>query len=187
MNKIFLESERVLITEITRSDANLLLDLDSDPEVMKYLTDGKPSSPQDIAAAMDRIMGVIEKFHYKFGFWLAFTKDTQEFMGWFHFRPGKSTPDDLKNIELGYRLKKKFWGKGYATEVSEKFIQIGFERYDIETIWATTMKKNLGSQRVMQKLGMSFAGDYTEPLFPGSDQEAVKYVLSKTDWLQKIS
>lgn len=185
MNSMFLESERVILTEISVDDALLLFELDSDPDVMKHLTDGKPSTMQDIASAMERIRKVIEKFQYKFGFWLAYSKENHEFMGWFHFRPGKSTPDDVKNIELGYRLKKKFWGKGYATEVSTRLIDIGFEKYELDSVFATTMKANLASQKVMQKLGLKHASDYEEEGFPGEDKSAVKYVIKKNDWIAR--
>lgn len=180
MNKIFLETSRVRLTEISRDDWPLLLDLDSDPEVMKYLSNGRPSTPEEVKAAMDRIMKVIEKHHSRFGFWLAYSKENNEFMGWFHFRPGKKTPDDTKNIELGYRLKKRFWDKGYATEVSRALITLGFEKYKIDSVFAVTMKANQSSQNVMRKLGMSFVTEYREEEFPGEDKSAVRFELKRS-------
>ena len=182
MNKIFLKTDRILLTEVTKDDVPLLIDLDSDPEVMKYLTDGKPSTIEDVTAGIERMLKVAEKFQYKFGFWLAFTKEKNEFMGWFHFRPGKATPDDVKNIELGYRLKKKFWGQGYATEVSHSLLSIGFDQYHLDSIFAVTMKTNLASQKVMKKLGLKHFNDYIEENFPGPDKSAVKFVITKRDW-----
>ena len=183
MNRTFLKTERVILTEISRNDIPLLFDLDQDPDVMKYLTDGTPSTLEEVSAGMERILKIIDKFQYKFGFWLAYSKDKHEFMGWFHFRPGKSTPDDVKNIELGYRLRKDFWGKGYATEVSSCLIDLGFEKYQIDSVFATTMKANLASQKVMRKLGLSYEREYIEENFPGKDKSAVKYILTKNDWV----
>lgn len=180
MNKIFLETDRTFLRETSPNDTSLLLDLDSDPEVMKYLNDGRPSTPEEVKAAMDRIIKVIEKHHPRFGFWLAYSKENNEFMGWFHFRPGKKTPDDTKNIELGYRLKKKYWGQGFATEVSRALIKLGFEKYKIDSVFAITMKANLSSQNVMKKLGMSFVTEYIEEEFPGKDKIAVRYELKRS-------
>lgn len=182
MKKKFLETDRVYLIEITKDDAPLLLDLDSDPEVMKFLTDGKTSTVEDIKVTMDRILKVIGKYQHKYGFWLAYTKETHEFMGWFLFRPDKKHPDDLRNIELGYRLKKKFWGLGYATEVSREILSIGFSGYQVDSIFAITMKANQASQNVMKKLGMKWEADYTEEEFPGADKSAVRYKIKRRDW-----
>lgn len=182
MNKIFLETERVILTEVRPVEGHFLLDLDSDPEVMKFISDGRPSTPEEIEAAMGRIMKVIQDNQYRFGFWFAFTKDTQEFMGWFHFRPGKQTPTDIKNIELGYRMKKKFWGKGYATEVSHALLDLGFNRYGIDRVFAIAMKDNHASQNVMKKMGMTKYEDYIETEFPGEKKAAVRYQVTKEEW-----
>src|SRR5687767_9756338 len=114
---IYLETSRVMLREVQDSDFLLFEDLDSDPEVMTYLTDGRPSSPDDIKAGMERIKAMNQRYQGKFGLWIAIEKTSNEFIGWFLFRPCKKHPEDLKTIELGYRLKKAFWGKGYAPEV----------------------------------------------------------------------
>lgn len=187
MKKVFLETNRVYLKEISKNDSHLLLDLDSDPEVMKYLTDGKPSTIAEVEEAMTRILLFIDKYQYKFGFWLAYTKDTNEFMGWFLFRPCKKHPDDLQNIELGYRLKKKFWGQGFASEVSKALLKVGFADYKVDSIFATAMKKHLGSQGVMKKVGMKWEEDYIENQFPGEDKTAVRFRITRKEWEQSNS
>ena len=177
--KTFLQTERVRLVEITKEDIPLLMDLDSDPEVMKHLTGGRPSTQEEVQAGMNRILKVVEKYQYKFGFWLAYLKETDEFMGWFLFRPGKKTPDDDKNIELGYRLKKKHWGQGYATEVSLALVALGLEKYKLDSIFAITLKANTASQNVMKKIGMTWVTDYTEDDFPGADKSAVRYAIQR--------
>lgn len=184
IKKIFLETNRIFLTEITIEDVSLLLDLDSDPEVMRYLTDGKPSAIEGVTLGIESMLKVSERFQKKLGFWKAYTKEGNEFIGWFHFRPGKSTPDDTKNIELGYRLKKNFWGQGYATEVSHQLILMGFTEYQLDSIFASTMKANTASQRVMEKLGMKFITDYIEENFPGADKTAVQYRITRDNWRQ---
>lgn len=182
MNSIILETTRVILREFLASDSHLLKDLDSDPEVMKYLTDGRPSTDEEIATTTQRILALKDKHQGKFGIWLAFEKTNQEFMGWYLFRPDKKTPDDVKNIELGYRLKKKFWGQGYASEVSKAIIKKGFSEYKLDSIFAITMAKNLGSQGVMKKIGLKWVSNYTENDFPGEDKSAVKFAITAAEW-----
>ena len=67
--KTFLQTARVRLVEINRQDIPLLMDLDSDPEVMKYLTGGRPSTLEEVTAGMERILKVMEKFQSRFGFW----------------------------------------------------------------------------------------------------------------------
>lgn len=177
MRITILETSRIRLTEFIASDAPLLKELDSDPEVMKYLTDGRPSSDEDIQNLTIRLLAYKEKFQHRFGLWMAFEKKSDEFIGWFIFRPDKKKPDDLKNIEIGYRLRKKFWGQGYAFEVSQEIVSKGIKDNELDTIFATAMKANAGSQNVMKKLGMSFVGDYQEEIFPGTDKTAVRYEL----------
>lgn len=177
MRETILETNRILLTTFMASDAALLKDLDSDPEVMKYLTDGKPSTDEDIQGITTRMLAFKERFQTRFGMFMAFEKDSQIFIGWFIFRPDKKTPDDLTNIEIGYRLRKKFWGMGYATEVSKALVDRGLKDQEIRSIFATAMKANQGSQNVMIKVGLSYVGDYTEEAFPGQNKTASRYVL----------
>ena len=95
-------------------------------------------------------------------------------------RPGKKNPDNLKEVELGYRLKKKFWGQGMATEGSRALIDHAFHHLDVENIWAYTLKINLGSQAVMKKLGMTFTAEYIEEDLPVEDKTVVRYDLKSS-------
>lgn len=185
MKQIILETDRVRLVEMEPSDASYLQDLDSDPEVMKHLTDGRPSTPEEIQATIVRVLMLKEQHSPKFGVWLAFEKSNDEFIGWFLFRPDKKNPTDLDNIELGYRLKKKFWGKGYATEVSKALLERGFTELNLNSIFAITLKNNLASQAVMKKIGMTWLLDYIEDQFPGEDKNAVRFRLLKSEYLER--
>lgn len=183
---IYLETKRMLLRELRLSDENLILDLDSDPEVMKYLTDGVPSTIEDVRGALSRTQDLYQKHNGRFGFWAAIEKATGNFMGWFHFRPSKKYPENIKRIELGYRLKKDFWGKGYATEGSLALVSKGFAGLGVEEVFATTMKGNLSSQKVMEKAGLQFLKHFTEELFPGPDKSAVEYSVKRHQWNDPI-
>jgi len=82
-------------------------------------------------------------------------------------------------VELGYRLKRKFWGHGFATEGSIELINKAFNELGALEIFATTSKFNLASQNVMKKVGLKFENEYHEDLFPGLDKRAVRFSMRK--------
>lgn len=116
--QIFLETGHLTLRRFTAADEDNLFELNSDPEVMRYLGDGKPT-PREVIRneVMPYLLGFYEQFG-GFGFWAAVEKATGQFLGWFHFRPAADGA-----IELGYRLRRSAWGKGYATEGSRALIR----------------------------------------------------------------
>lgn len=173
--KIYLETSHMILREFVETDWHHIKDLDSDPEVMKFLTNGIPSPDSEV----DRVMGIFlsmnKKWNGRFGFWAALEKETQEFMGWFHLRPPKTDPENAALMEIGYRLKKKFWGKGIGTEGSLALINKARKEFGIREFCAQTMHNNLASQNIMKKCGMTFWKDDVFPDFPGEDKRVVWY------------
>src|SRR6185437_6044659 len=107
---IVLTTQRLTIRQFTEDDVDNLLSLNSDPEVMR---DEIIPFHLDVYSRLDRL-----------GTWAAESADSGEFLGWFHLRPG---PDgDITNVELGYRLRRATWNRGYATEGSRALIDMGF-------------------------------------------------------------
>ena len=108
--QIFLETERLVLRRFTEDDVDNLVELDSDPEVMRFITGGRPTPRQEIEnEVLPMFLDYYERFP-EYGFWAAVEKSTERFVGWFHFRPAEGThPDEL---ELGYRLRRSAWGKG---------------------------------------------------------------------------
>jgi RimJ/RimL family protein N-acetyltransferase len=180
-----LETRRLVLETFAPSEWTLFMELDSDPEVMRFLTGGRPSTEAETQAAMQRTQLLEQKHPGRFGVWKALDKQTGEYLGWFIFRPDKKDPDNLKDIELGYRLKRRFWGQGLATEGSEALLQRGFSDPEIRSIWAKTLLANLGSQGVMKKLGMKLTEEFWEEEFEGEDKNAVKYAITREEWLAR--
>ncbi len=178
----YLETSRVRLEEFFPGDTHLLKELDSDPEVMLYLNGGRPSTDAEIALAMERILALKEKHSGKFGLWKAIEKVSGDYLGWFLFRPDKKDPENVKSIEIGYRLKKKCWGKGFATEVSREIMAKGFNELGVETIWARTLVVNTKSQNVMKKINLKFEYHYEEVEFEGKDKRGIRYSISKDEW-----
>lgn len=174
---MYLATARVTLRELTPDDEDILFELDSDPEVMEFLTGGVPSSRDEIKRVIERMIGLTQNHHGRFGYWAALEKESGRFMGWFHFRPSKKNADNIKRIELGYRLQRDFWGKGYATEVSRALIEKGFRELEVEEVFAVTMKTNLRSQNVMRKCGMSLMRAYSDPKYPCAKDPEVEFAL----------
>jgi RimJ/RimL family protein N-acetyltransferase len=104
-------------------------------------------------------------------------------VGWFHFRPAKGAP--AEEIELGYRLRKSAWGKGYATEGSRALIQKGFAELGVQRVVASTMVVNVASRRVMEKAGLKFVRTFHQPWpdeIEGEEKGDVEYALLKSEW-----
>lgn len=156
MDAIYLTTPRVRLRQLRTDDFEHLLALDSDPEVMRHLTDGQPSSPEDIAAVIGRVLTYQRRWDGRLGVYVAERRDTGAFIGWFHLRPDKADLDDTRVLELGYRLTRASWGHGLATEVSRALVRRAFDELDADTVFAQTLSVNLASRRVMEKVGLTF-------------------------------
>lgn len=187
--KVFLETERLILRYFTEADAENLFQLDSDPEVMRFINGGKPTDYQVIQTqVLPKFLGHYEKYG-DFGGWAVIEKNNQNFIGWLIFRPAceyrfaaelNLAEDD--EIELGYRLCRSSWGKGYATEGSRALINKGFTELDVKKICAWALAKNKASTRVMQKVGLKLEREFmfTQdqlPSFQESERQAFKYSL----------
>lgn len=180
---IILETPRLALRQFTEDDVDNLFDLNSDPEVMRYLTGGRPTPREEIR---DQIM----PFHLaiydrldRLGTWAAQSTATGEFLGWFHLRPGPGT--DITNTELGYRLRRSAWRKGYATEGSRALIRTGFTDLGVERIFGHTMTVNTASRRVMEKCGMTLVRtipyEGSDPI-EGAEHGEVEYAVTRPEW-----
>jgi RimJ/RimL family protein N-acetyltransferase len=182
--RIILRTPRLALRQFTEDDVDNLFGLNSDPEVMRYLTGGRPTSRAEIR---DEII----PFHLaayarldRLGTWAAQSAADGEFLGWFHFRPVRGT-GDIANIDLGYRLRRSAWNKGYATEGSLALITMGFTDLRVERVFAHTMTVNAASRRVLEKCGLTLVGTtpYEGPdVIEGAELGVVEYALTKTEW-----
>ena len=102
----YLESDRLVLRQFTAQDADLLIELDSDPEVMRYLTGGEPTLPPDVVRdeVIPRVLKTYERWNGRFGLFAAYEKETGAFLGWFQLRRDPTGPED--EVELGYRLRR---------------------------------------------------------------------------------
>ena len=181
--QVFLETERLVLRRFTAADVDHLVDLDGDPDVMHFITGGRPTSRAEIEDdVLPAFLGYYERFA-GYGFWAAIEKATGDFLGWFHFRPAAGSPPD--EVELGYRLRKSAWGKGYAMEGSRALIRKGFTELGVRRVVASTMVVNLASRRVMEKAGLTLVRTFHQEWpdrIEGDEHGDVEYALTKADW-----
>jgi len=145
--KHILDTPRLHLREFTPSDAALFYELNSDPDVVRYTGDG-PFESVEAAEAFIRNYPDYKK--NGFGRWLMFTKDTNEFIGWC----GLKLVDG--EVDLGYRLRKKHWKKGYASEAAQACLDYGFNQLGMQRIIGRVATENHASIRVLEKMGMTF-------------------------------
>ncbi len=180
---VFAETERLVLRQFTMADVDNLTELNSDPEVMRFVTGGV-STPREVCEndILPRFLDYYQRFA-GYGFWAVIEKSTGDFLGWFHFRPGEGAPPD--EVELGYRLRKSAWGKGYATEGSRVLIAKGFTEFGVQRVIAETMVINTASRRVMEKAGLTYVRTFHQPWpYPieGHEHGDVEYAIDRADW-----
>lgn len=184
MGSALLETDRLLLRPFTDDDVEHLVQLDGDPAVMRFINGGHPTPRETVVErVLPRFLWYQERPH-GYGFWAVEEKATGAFLGWFHLRP---EPDhgDPAEPELGYRLIRSAWGKGYATEGSRALIARAFETLGARRVWASAMVLNVKSQRVMVKAGMrhvrTFWGEWPERI-PGDEHGGVEYAITREEW-----
>lgn len=195
--QILLETRRMVLRRFTAADEDHLVELDSDPEVMRFLTGGVPTPRR--AIQYDILPAFLRSYERGpgFGVFAASEKEQGAFLGWFSFRPTYGTSCD--EVSLGYRLRRAIWGQGYATEGVHALLHLGFGELGVQRVVASTYQDNLASRRVMQKAGFSLVRTYrmTRAQLQASDSaihdlsaelwdgDDVEYALQKSDWEQQ--
>lgn len=189
----FLETDRLTLCRFTASDVDNLFDLNSDPDVMRFINGGIPT-PRDVIR--DKILPSYLREYERlpgFGDWAAIERSSGNFVGRFSLRLQENgSPGD---VALGYRLRRSAWGQGYATEGARALIHKGFSDLGMQRVFATTYQDNRVSRRVMEKVGMTLVrsyrlttadlaaeDDHNIPSLDLWDGDDVEYALLKADW-----
>jgi RimJ/RimL family protein N-acetyltransferase len=187
---VFLETGRLVLRRFTEADAGDLADLHGDPEVMRYIDDGRPV-PR--AVVVSRTLPALLRDYHELpaglGCFAAEAKATGEFLGWLSLRP--ATSRGLRGgTELGFRFRRAVQRRGLATEGARALVREGFTRLGAERVVATTMTVNLASRRVMEKTGLSlvrtFFEEWPEPI-EGAEHGDVEYALTREEWVREAA
>ncbi|MES2704925.1 MAG: GNAT family N-acetyltransferase [Bacteroidota bacterium] len=178
---VFIESERLYIRELQPGDAAGMYEMDADPEVHKYV--GK--TPVQSLKQSEDVVAFIRQQYTDFGIarWAVVEKGTDEFAGWTGFKFMKGPINGLSDYyDFGYRLKRKFWGRGYATESGHAALHYGIKEHGFKDIYAMTDVDNAASRRVLEKLGFELSGIFNydaEPTWREAGEPTTMY-----KWLQ---
>lgn len=170
---IILETDRLVLRTFTKEDAQLVYDLNLDPEVTRYT--GDPVTDLDHASQVLEQVILPQYALHNYGRWAVLVKPGLEFIGWC----GLKNRPELNEIDLGYRYLKSSWGKGYATEAAFACIKYGFEKLCIQRIVGRAMPENKGSLKVLEKCGMTFIGDQIADGHPAKTYEIINPLIRK--------
>ncbi|XVU28490.1 GNAT family N-acetyltransferase [Actinoplanes sp. CA-054009] len=179
-----LRTARLLMVPLADEHFELEVRLDADPEVLRYLW-GRTRTRDEVAADHARRMAAATN---GLGYWMAFRESDDAFVGLMMLPPahGPDQPGDPAVSELGYRLARRFWRQGFASEASRALLGHAFATVGQSRVIAQTMAVNAGSRGVMEKIGMryvrTFHPSWDDPL-PGSEQGEVEYEMTREMWL----
>jgi ribosomal-protein-alanine N-acetyltransferase len=156
---IFAETKRLILRELLPEDDEGMYCLDSDPEVHLYLGN-KPVN--HIQQSRDIITSVRKQYaEYGIGRWAVIEKTTGDFLGWSGLKLVTDTYNNHTGFyDIGYRLIKQHWGKGYATESALAALEYGFNKLQLLHIYGMADVDNAGSNNVLQKIGLSFVESF---------------------------
>ncbi|UGB28750.1 GNAT family N-acetyltransferase [Metabacillus sp. B2-18] len=156
---IYLETSRLQLRDWRETDLDPFIRLNSDEKVMMYFP--KPLSSEETITFYKSIISEIKECG--FGLYAVEEKVNKEFIGFIGFHRAIFESDFTPCIEIGWRLKKEAWGKGYATEGATACLQYGFTELDFSDIYSFTADVNKQSKNVMRKIGMNFVKAFVHP------------------------
>ena len=171
-----MQTKRLKLSPCSENDCADFIELEIDPQVMRFLNGGHAVDRGKIDPNAAFLMPNGTEDYV----WTARLKMNDMFVGWFCL-----WPETAQVAELGYRLRSNLWGQGLASEGALALLNWGFKNQGYKRIFASAMAVNHGSRRVMEKIGMSYTRtiytNYPEPI-TGSEEGDVEYEISRSAW-----
>lgn len=179
-------TERLRLRDWIDADLEPFAAMNADPVVMEFLP--KPLTREESDDLVERIRAHIET--NDFGLWATEELASGEFMGFVGLAVPTFEAPFMPCVEVGWRLARAYWGKGYATEAARAALRFGFEEVGLDEILSFTVPMNERSQSVMQKLGMTNdpADDFEHPRMPVGDRlrDHILYRLPRDRWVATL-
>lgn len=187
MPQATLRTDRLELVPLSDEHIDLEVELDADPLVLRYLEPRARTRDEVVAAHAQRLERAARVDGL--GLWIGFTAfgSRREFVGLWMLQPphGPSQTFTAGEADLGFRLPRRWWRQGYASEGARELLRHGFHDLELDRIFAQTMAVNRPSRATMEKLGMryvrNFHENYDEPV-PGSEHGEVEYEIRRADW-----
>jgi RimJ/RimL family protein N-acetyltransferase len=157
-----IRTERLELRRWRDDDLGDLAEMNADPEVVRYLRDGSPMTPDESA---EQLVGFMRHWEdHGYGLWAAVLPETGEVIGFVGLAEPTFLPEVLPAVEVGWRLKRRHWGKGYATEGGREALRFGFDDLRLDRIVSIRHRDNDASRRVMKRLGMPLERETVHPI-----------------------
>jgi RimJ/RimL family protein N-acetyltransferase len=178
-----LQTDRITLVPLADEHLESEVELDSDPEVMRYLS-GRASTREEVESGHARRMAAARKVD-GLGFWVGLVDG--EFVGWWTLQPahGPDQPDDPGVADLGYRLLQRCWRNGLASEGARELVRYGFDHVGLDRIIAQTLAVNAGSRAVLERVGLTYVRTFptsmTRPA-EGVEEGEVEYGITRRQW-----
>ena len=153
---IILQSARLYFRKFTKDDMQLLLELNNNPNVIKYVHEPAPTLENVTDILFNSILPQYKLYNH--GRWAVHLKNNNEVIGWCGLKYIK----EANEIDLGYRFKENYWGKGYGFEAAKATIDYGFNNLKLGRIVATALPENIASWKIMEKCGMKCIGEMVD-------------------------
>ena len=170
---VIFETERLLVRQYEKEDADNFFLLNGDEEVVRYIRPSKTREECDVF--LESVMADYQTAPL-FGRWAVEEKSSKIFAGSFALIP----VEGKEQMQLGYALLPGHWGKGYATELSRAGLEYVFSKTAIDPVYAYTETQNIASQKVLLKVGFALDGTSKE-----GEKELVGFVLPRISFFNK--
>jgi RimJ/RimL family protein N-acetyltransferase len=182
VTQVMLQTDRIRLVPLGDEHLELEVELDSDPEVMRYLTGAGRTREQVITAHKMRLATAAAVSGM--GFWVGYVDG--RFVGWWLLEaPGwfDQTPLDGE-AELGYRLLRRHWRQGLASEGSRALLRHAFEDLGLNRVSALTMTINAASRATMASVGLQYIRTFQDLADerPGAELGCVEYAVTRSEW-----
>ncbi|NMO51831.1 GNAT family N-acetyltransferase [Actinoplanes sp. TBRC 11911] len=175
-----LSTERLTLRRFRRDDLDALAAIDADPDVMRYIMDGRPRTRDQTAESLHRMMRRWDE--YGFGLFAVEVRETGVLAGWAGLAIPTFLPEVMPAVEIGWRLARPFWGFGYATEAATEAMRFAFETCGLPRLISIRHVDNVRSGRVMTKLGMRHTFD---TVVPEHHQPVAVHELTREQYLAR--
>lgn len=176
---MILTTERLVLREYEEGDWPAVLAYQSDPLYLRYYewTERTPEAVREFVGMFLAQQQERPRVKYQIAVVL---KATGQLIGSCGIR---MRSPDAHEADIGYELDPKHWGQGYATEAARAVVELGFERFGLHRIWSWCIADNLGSARVLEKLGMRQEGRLREnEVFKGRWWDTLLYGILEHEW-----
>ncbi|GAB5564980.1 MAG: GNAT family N-acetyltransferase [Winogradskyella sp.] len=156
---IKIETERLFLRPFEMADDKDLYEMDSNPKVHIYLGNNPVKSIEQVRESIKKVLQQYSDFGV--GRLAIIKKDTGEHVGWAGLKYEQVLRKEFDYYDLGYRLKERFWGHGYATEAAIASRDYGFKDLKLKEIGAAADVDHIASNTILKKIGMQPSGTFT--------------------------